>query len=90
MKKIFGLGLVGVLALTGCAASATPYDAAWKTCVEQNRISYPDGLKDARDGKLMDAEEICHSTVATQGKEEFTAFYTDESHWKPYHDALRH
>lgn len=81
--------LIAVLALTGCGAAASPYDTAWEACVDMNTALHPDGVVDARDGQTLDAEEICHSTVATQGKDRFTALFNDAAWVECFSDAGR-
>lgn len=88
-KREIVAGVVLLFALTGCASSEDPYDTAWANCVEMNAAVYPDGLTDARDGQILDAEEICHSTVATQGQERFTELFNDSVWVECYADVIR-
>lgn len=68
--------LVAAAGLAGC----TPEDRlgeALATCIEMNQQRHPGGITDARDGQLLDAEEICYATVATQGKERFIELFSN-------------
>lgn len=53
-----------------------------------NTRAYPDGLVNAETGRTLTAEEVCHSTIATQGEPWFTEFFNDPERVKVYEDAI--
>lgn len=81
--------LAGVLVLTGCA-STDPYDTAWQACLDLNREVYPTGLLNAETGRTLTADEICHSTIAAQGRPWFIEFYNDPERVAVYKKGLSH
>lgn len=89
MKRVLAIAALGLLTLSGCAATPTPYEVAWAACLEMNGELYPDGLENAEDGELYDAERLCHSTEAAQGKDEFITLFTDPEWIKMYSDKIK-